>query len=236
MITQPLHQRLQDVANAIAYGYDLRPLGATYDGHDVVTITTRRGRAAFHYRDIHTIIKAGQDQARERRPNVPPVTVAVPVPKFRHFVSPKSPATLAPVETAKAMVDLLEEAKAAPRRKDGRLVIRLPFGQAVVYQGDSMMEELQTCARTAFRPWSPCSARNFTQCSAPRRAVGNFTSAESTERTLDDLRHNLAEARKSGHEPLVKVMQQALSDAMAIAKGDRLGRLLMKGASPIERR
>ncbi len=79
MITQPLHQRLQDVANAIACGHDLRPLGATYDGSDVVTITTHRGRAAFHYRDIHTIIKAGQDQAKERRPNVPPVAVTQPV-------------------------------------------------------------------------------------------------------------------------------------------------------------
>ena len=75
MIQQPLHQRLQAVADTIAQGHPLDELGATYDGSDVVTISTHRGPAAFHYRDLQQIRQA----LEARRPNVPPVTVAHPL-------------------------------------------------------------------------------------------------------------------------------------------------------------
>lgn len=54
---------------------------------------------------------------------------------------------------------------------------------------------------------------------APRRAVGNFTDKENTARTLEALRHNLTQARASGNEALIKVMERAMSDALTIANG-----------------
>lgn len=67
---------------------------------------------------------------------------------------------------------------------------------------------------------------------APKRAVGNWTNAATTAQSIADLRHNLATAKASGCEALVKVMGEALRVALAIQKGDKdgkrlLGRLVM---------
>jgi|694.fasta_scaffold147619_5 hypothetical protein len=54
---------------------------------------------------------------------------------------------------------------------------------------------------------------------APRRSLGNFDTEERTEATMAALRHNVQQARASGHEPLIKAMEKAMADAIELTKG-----------------
>lgn len=177
MTTQPLHQVLAQVAEAIAAGLPVKPYGATYDGRDIVTVTTKRGPAAFHLRDLETIRAANLRKAQDKRAKLSPVPVAV----------------------AAAPVPL----PAAPAKRPAELARRpqwLPLEKT-----------------WAYLDWS----RKARPGKAPRRSVGNFTTDESTARTLAALAHNVRQARESGHQPLIRAMEAAMADALVLAKGGK---------------
>jgi hypothetical protein len=67
-------------------------------------------------------------------------------------------------------------------------------------------DELAARVREQF---APAALPNLT--TAPKRTVGNFTSAKQAQRTYQDALANLEQARKSGHLPLIRIMEDTLA-------------------------
>lgn len=194
---------LQNVQNALAMGQPIDHLGAHVVNGDVVTVPTSRGPASFHLRDLATIVRSVRGNAPQVRPAVLP-SPPVPVAK----VQSKAAAIRNHGEELQRVLDAI--AKGLDNHKFGLMHIRTDAGTAKALALPDAVKALQDDARALFRFTTP---RETKPTPPPSRAVGNFTTRENRERTLADLRHNLAEAERNGCEPLARVMRAALEVA-----------------------
>lgn len=117
------------------------------------------------------------------------------------------------LQSAAAGAVAREEAR-LERLRD-RLPLPVPV-PAVLQPAPATTASGKTSAKRAKAELLPSwSAHRIPVAKAPKRAVGNFTTPELRQRTIDELRANLATAQASGCDALAKVMAQALATAVA---------------------
>ena len=200
--TAPLHERLRMIDLYQGHPRELAALGASIDRDGMVTITTQRGPEYMWAHSLRTAAAGAKErylartgegwgQIYHKPPAPPPPKVAAPAKAaaLREF-----------------MAGLDSAAKRKPA-KDGRVRMALPNGYAR-FLPLMAGEELRIAAGHAFT-----AAPGNWLGRAPARAVGNFTTAEAIERTLEGLEHNLREARTAGNAALEKVMLEAIKRA-----------------------
>jgi hypothetical protein len=194
---------LQNVQAALAKGQPLDRLGAYLHEGRILTVPTKRGPASFHLRDLDTIMRSVRGDVAKLQP-APVLPSPVPVAK----VQSKAAAIRNHAAELKRFLHAI--AKGLEDQRSCLMHIRTEAGTAKALALPDAVKALQDEARAVFRFTTP---RETKPTPPPRRAVGNFTTCENRERTLDALEHNLREAIASGHEPLVRVMREALAVA-----------------------
>lgn len=211
MITAPLHQRLQGLRAALANGEPLDPLGAQLDPDtEIVTIQTHRGPASFHRRDLAQVAQGAAERAAERKAPAPPKLATVhhrPAERPR----PAAPAQLAPEKRPRTAepAPVHQVAQLAPVKRTSTAPAA-PAAKAKPSTRAKWFPLEQTWAY--MDQWTKAEKPG----TAGKHAIGNFTTVEDRERTLQALAHNIAQARASGHEPLIKVAERAMATALAI--------------------
>lgn len=223
---------LQSVQAALANGQPLDPLGAYLHEGRILTVPTKRGPASFHLRDLDTIMRSVRGNVAKLQP-APVLPSPVPVAKLA--TKPDALQLRDLVPSVRGLVDQVQPAPGLPSpvpvakvaTKPDALQLRdlIPSVRGLVDQVQpapvlpTPVPVAKLAAKPARKPASKpeplptWSAHRIPLGCAPKRAVGNFSTREQRARTLADLRHNLAEAERSGCEPLVRVMRAALQVA-----------------------
>lgn len=184
--------KLQAVQAALAAGKPLKAHGAAMERNGLLILSTPGGPLYLWAKQLPATVRNLQQRVQGQAPPPPAVRI----------------------DTLQDMLNALQRGYEKHRLHVAR--IPLPNGCARSRQAGSPegLADLQreTAAVYMAKPWG---LRKLKRGSAPARAVGNFSTADDRERTLQALRDNLRTAMASGHEPLIKVMRAALDVAEA---------------------